>query len=48
MSKVLAGEENIIIETLIKLLCLTFAECLMDESLGKEIMTLPLSKTIVT
>lgn len=48
MSKALSGEVNIITETLIKLLHLTFAECLLDGKLFKEIMTLPLSKNTVT
>lgn len=48
MSKALVGEGNIITKTLIKLLHSTLAECLMDEKLVKEIMTLSLSKNTVT
>ena len=48
MSKALSGEVHIITEAFIKLLRLTFAECLLDEKLFKEIMTLPLSKNTVT
>lgn len=48
VSKALVGEGNIITKTLIKLLHSTLAECLMDEKLVKEIMTLSLSKNTVT